>query len=558
MSRLLAVLVATPLLIASALIGSTASAAPGESITVTVVRDLDGNGSQGALDTTGVQGIEVQVMDSAGTVSPIQPTDATGAATFDLTAVSGPYRIVSTIPPALAGDWVAAPVQGIVSGETPYASLVTFVDLAGGDSGDIVQAVWSTDDGAPPIQLGDRVWWDTDRDGIQDPDEPGTPGVTVSLVNDEGNVLERTTGPEGQYFFDALDGLTLGGDFQLEFDFSTVALADYPPGVLELMWTTPNAGTDGRLQSKAIPVPGDSTAFTAPAQLAEAVVQSVDAGLVGVRYGSFSIEKNLVGLTLAELVPAAEFEFTITTDSGSGPVTLSAATGWRFDSGDLAEGRPVTISESNREGVLPFGWGWDGLPQLVGGGSSGQSVSFVIEADTNTSVVATNTAERAQVNVAQSLGGVPAPGIGADTDFMLDVRINGGSVVHYLVSDSDDAEILDIPNGATVQLSLPYSGLPALPPGYEWTAPVLVGPNGEQAVGGVLTFTVDANAATTQIANVTVAPARLILPATGPTPAPLLAAAAFAMLLGLAALGYHGRRYRVRAAEGATLEKLCG
>ena len=102
------------------------------------------------------------------------------------------------------------------------------------------------------------------------------------------------------------------------------------------------------------------------------------------------------------------------------------------------------------------------------------------------------------------------PGSTADTDFVLNVRINGGPVIQYLVSDNDDAEVLDIPLGATVQLSAAeLRRCPPLPSGYTWADPVLVGPSGETAVDGILTFTVDSNATTTEIALVTLAPARV-------------------------------------------------
>jgi hypothetical protein len=41
--------------------------------------------------------------------------------------------------------------------------------------------------------IGDFVWLDGNRDGIQDPGEPGIAGVIVQLVDDQGNVLATTT-----------------------------------------------------------------------------------------------------------------------------------------------------------------------------------------------------------------------------------------------------------------------------------------------------------------------------------------------------------------------------
>src|SRR5690606_1488200 len=38
----------------------------------------------------------------------------------------------------------------------------------------------------PAVSVGDFVWVDTDRDGVQDPGEPGIPGVTLTLTGPGG------------------------------------------------------------------------------------------------------------------------------------------------------------------------------------------------------------------------------------------------------------------------------------------------------------------------------------------------------------------------------------
>ncbi|WP_175489318.1 SdrD B-like domain-containing protein [Neolewinella agarilytica] len=42
-----------------------------------------------------------------------------------------------------------------------------------------------------PIQIGNRVWFDSNRDGIQTPDEPGLNGVLVELYKDIGGVMTK-------------------------------------------------------------------------------------------------------------------------------------------------------------------------------------------------------------------------------------------------------------------------------------------------------------------------------------------------------------------------------
>lgn len=54
-----------------------------------------------------------------------------------------------------------------------------------------------------PIEIGNRVWEDTDRDGIQDADEPGIAGVTVELYDAGGTILlgSTTTDAAGSFYF---------------------------------------------------------------------------------------------------------------------------------------------------------------------------------------------------------------------------------------------------------------------------------------------------------------------------------------------------------------------
>ncbi|UXR74951.1 carboxypeptidase regulatory-like domain-containing protein [Staphylococcus sp. IVB6238] len=54
----------------------------------------------------------------------------------------------------------------------------------------------------PKLDLGDYVWEDTNKDGIQDENEHGIPGVKVTLKNDEGYPIRTTTTDEnGHYIF---------------------------------------------------------------------------------------------------------------------------------------------------------------------------------------------------------------------------------------------------------------------------------------------------------------------------------------------------------------------
>ncbi len=72
--------------------------------------------------------------------------------------------------------------------------------------------------------VGDRVWLDTNGDGVQDAGESGIAGVRVQLRDDGGNVVATTyTGTGGEYLF---TGVTTGADYRVTVDATTL-----PPGL---------------------------------------------------------------------------------------------------------------------------------------------------------------------------------------------------------------------------------------------------------------------------------------------------------------------------------------
>ncbi|MGX5680902.1 SdrD B-like domain-containing protein [Schumannella luteola] len=71
--------------------------------------------------------------------------------------------------------------------------------------------------------IGDTVWWDLDRDGVQDAGENGIPNVTLNLLDSVGNVIATTvTDASGLYHF----GDYHSGTYQVVVDASTLPFAD--------------------------------------------------------------------------------------------------------------------------------------------------------------------------------------------------------------------------------------------------------------------------------------------------------------------------------------------
>lgn len=53
-----------------------------------------------------------------------------------------------------------------------------------------------------PLEVGNRVWFDTDGDGVQDPGEPPIANVKLELVNSRGDLVgQTTTDSNGSYIF---------------------------------------------------------------------------------------------------------------------------------------------------------------------------------------------------------------------------------------------------------------------------------------------------------------------------------------------------------------------
>uniref|UniRef100_UPI00101D0243 SdrD B-like domain-containing protein n=1 Tax=Candidatus Oscillochloris fontis TaxID=2496868 RepID=UPI00101D0243 len=112
--------------------------------------------------------------------------------------------------------------------------------------------------------LGNRVWFDTDSDGVQDVGELGVAGITVELLNDVGTVLKTTTtNADGIYGFADL----APGDYRVRF-------SDLPSGHT---FTSLNSGSDTGLDSDANP--GTGTTVLTTLVLNETDL-SWDAGLV--------------------------------------------------------------------------------------------------------------------------------------------------------------------------------------------------------------------------------------------------------------------------------------
>lgn len=121
-----------------------------------------------------------------------------------------PYAIASTFDPNEAGntwqsgglEWFDNSTGGHVNGARLYngrplgVDVGTFEKAAG--IGDVQASC-----GSATIQIGNRIWFDADSDGVADPGEAPMAGIDLELVAADGSVIDTTvTDADGLYIFD--------------------------------------------------------------------------------------------------------------------------------------------------------------------------------------------------------------------------------------------------------------------------------------------------------------------------------------------------------------------
>ena len=179
---------------ADASFNSSDSEAPYAGVTVallkkdgTPVLDKDGNPMTAVTDAEGKYSF-VGLPLGEYTVSVVDPTSGPLAGTKPTEAYTGRYKTTADVTIAEATGSVIDVNFGFVK----------------------------------PASVGDKVWMDVNRDGIQDADEPAMPGVTVTLTRADGSavtdasgnpVAAVTTDANGKYKFENL----LPGDYKVTF-----------------------------------------------------------------------------------------------------------------------------------------------------------------------------------------------------------------------------------------------------------------------------------------------------------------------------------------------------
>ncbi|HDE0449899.1 TPA: carboxypeptidase regulatory-like domain-containing protein, partial [Staphylococcus aureus] len=170
-----------------------------------VWEDTNKNGIQDQ-DEKGISGVTVTLKDENGNVLKTVTTDADGKYKFtDLD--NGNYKVVFTTPEGYTPTTVTSGSDI----EKDSNGLITTGVINGADNMTLDSGFYKT----PKYNLGNYVWEDTNKDGKQDSTEKGISGVTVTLKNENGEVLQTTkTDKDGKYQFTGLEN----GTYKVEFE----------------------------------------------------------------------------------------------------------------------------------------------------------------------------------------------------------------------------------------------------------------------------------------------------------------------------------------------------
>ena len=183
----------------------------GNIIAGTVWVDTNEDGVLDPEEETRLEGVVIELYDDEGTLIATTTTDEFGNYAF---------------PSVPAGDYTVVQLQPDEYGTTTPNTL------------DIVLPVGGISDvnfGEDPASISGVIWEDLNADGIEDPTEPGVPGVVINLYDADGVLIaSTTTDSDGSYKFVDLPA----GDYTVELETPD-----------EMVVTSPEAGSDDEVDS---------------------------------------------------------------------------------------------------------------------------------------------------------------------------------------------------------------------------------------------------------------------------------------------------------------------
>lgn len=194
----------------------------------------------------GIPNVVVALLDSTNTFITSTITNASGIYSFTGLTPGIPYSVSFVSPTGYASTSAQVGGNDIKDSDAnPTTGLTRSVRLTPGENNLNFDAGFYQ----PVTSLGDFVFVDSNKDGIQQPAEPGIPGVVVALLDGKNSlVTSTTTTSTGAYSF---TGLTPGVPYSVSF----VSPTGYTS-------TSALTGGNGALDSDADPITGQTRSVT--------------------------------------------------------------------------------------------------------------------------------------------------------------------------------------------------------------------------------------------------------------------------------------------------------
>ena len=202
-----------------------------------VWNDRDRDGVQDAGEP-GIAGVTLTITGPDGT--PV--VDVNGAAVGPVVTDANGHYAFTLLPTLPAGQSYTVTVDTA----SPALTLYVQTSPAGGpasDTADLTQAGdadLTMDFGFAhaAVTVGDHVWLDANRNGVQDAGERGIPGVRLTITGPDGTAVidvlgnpvgAVTTDADGHYVFTDLPALPAGQSYTVTVDTSSLTLAGLVP-----------------------------------------------------------------------------------------------------------------------------------------------------------------------------------------------------------------------------------------------------------------------------------------------------------------------------------------
>lgn len=261
---------------------------------------------------------------------------------------------------------------GLASGlyrvdETNKAGYLDVTDRDGTSTNNTVNQVYATLQGANNVTnadfldlqlaaIGDRVWFDRNKDGIQDTDEIGVSDVTVRLKDGTGSVLSSTTTDvNGDYQFTGV----APGTYSLEFDKSSTIFRGVDLSTSRYNWSPKDQG-------------GDDTQDSDVAFITDNVTQTDN---FSITLGVDNFHQD-AGITPIVIDLDRNGIHTVSRDASQGPFDL-LGNGSAIHSGWLSSEDGFLVVDSNYNGQI------DSIHEMFGGLAKGDGFAKLAGYDSN-------------------------------------------------------------------------------------------------------------------------------------------------------------------------------